>query len=476
MSGAHSHSPYLYVFDDPVMMIKRKANSEMISRPEERFDSGGAVKSSLGWKNNRSSFGNLLLHIHPRSLPERNLKFSHTWGLGGAALMLVLLQAFTGILLLFVFQPVPEKAYDSVRTLMDQVLFGSFIRNMHYWSANLLVVVVLLHMLRVFYTDAFHAPRRFNWVVGLCLFGFVLISNFTGYLLPWDQLSYWAVTISTGMLEYMPLFGTTLQNFIRGGTEMGPATLSNFFVFHMVVMPVCFLLFLPFHFWRIRKDGGVVRPRAAGTEAAPSVRMAPAMPDLVIREISLGLVVAAVIFLLAAFFDAPLGDSANPGLSPNPTKAPWYFMGLQELMLHFHPLFAVFIIPLVLTGLLIYLPYFRYDSDMSGIWFRSGKGRRSAIAAALAALMITPVWILADEYFLDFESWFPNLPPAVSNGLLPVGFIAIILAGGYRLVRKKYSNTNNEAIQALFVFLLVALMVLTAFGIWLRGEGMVLGF
>lgn len=456
-------------------MPKKKPHKVTPSPLKDGQGSGREAKTGHR-KKKRSSFGSLLLHIHPRALPDENLSLAHTWGLGGASLLLVLLQAFSGILLLFVFQPVPEKAYESVRFLMDQVLFGRFVRNMHYWSANLLVVVVLLHMLRVFFTDAFHAPRRFNWVIGLCLFGLVLMSNFTGYLLPWDQLAYWAVTISTGMMEYIPLVGTALQNLIRGGTEMGPSTLSNFFVFHVVLIPLCFLVLLPFHFWRVRKDGGVVRPRTAGSEESPPSRMVPAMPVLVIREVALGLAVLAVIFLLAAMFDAPLGDSANPGLSPNPTKAPWYFMGPQELMLHFHPLFAVFIIPLILVGLLVYLPYKRYDADVSGVWFRSEKGRRTAMVSALAALVITPAAIVADEFILDFESWFPGLPPAVSNGLLPVVLIASILAGGYWRVRKKYSDTNNEAIQALFVFLLVAFMVLTAFGIRLRGEGMALGF
>lgn len=304
--------------------------------------------------------------------------------------------------------------------------------------------------------------------------GFVLISSFTGYLLPWDQLSYWAVTICTGMMAYIPLIGTIIQKIIRGGTEMGAATLSNFFEFHVVVMPVGFLLLLPFHFWRIRKAGGVIRPRTAGTEASASEKMVPAMPDLVIREVSSGLAVLAVIFLIAAVFDAPLGDFANPGLSPNPAKAPWYFMGFQELMLHFHPLFAVFFIPLILAGLLICLPYIRYDADMSGVWFRSSKGRRTAFMAALTALCITPIGIVADEFFLDFESWFPDMPSVVSNGLLPVVLTASIAAGGYIFLRKKYSASKNEAVQALFVFFLAVFTVLAVFGIWFRGEGMAL--
>jgi uncharacterized membrane protein len=187
------------------------------------------------------------------------------------------------------------------------------------------------------------------------------------------------------------------------------------------------------------------------------------------------MLVLAAVFILAAVLDAPLGDSANPGLSPNPTKAPWYFVGAQELMLHFHPLFAVFVIPLCLAGLLIYLPYMQYDADASGVWFRSRKGRRASLMAALVALCITPLAVVADEFLLDFEAWFPGLSPALSNGLLPAVMAAFILAVGYFPV-KKYSNNNNEAIQAMFAFLLVVLMVLTIFGIWFRGEGMVLGW
>lgn len=150
-------------------MPKKTSDEDRSSPFEEARNPGQAANSWTGRKNNRFSFGHLLLHIHPRLLAEQSLKLSHTWGLGGGAFLLLLFQAATGVLLLFVFQPAPEKAYDSVRILMNQVPFGRFVRNLHFWSANLLVVVVLLHMLRVFFTDAFHAPRRFNWIIGLCL-------------------------------------------------------------------------------------------------------------------------------------------------------------------------------------------------------------------------------------------------------------------------------------------------------------------
>lgn len=162
------------------------------------------------------------------------------------AVVLVTVPIGTGLLLKFLYLPFPEKAYESILYLQNAVLFGQFIRNIHHWSANLLLVVVFLHLIRVFLTGAFHPPRQFNWVIGLGLFFAVLLSNFTGYLLPWDQLSFWAVTISVGMLEYIPLAGLWLQELIQGGTDVGPATLSNFYAIHTALLPVLLIFFYPF--------------------------------------------------------------------------------------------------------------------------------------------------------------------------------------------------------------------------------------
>ena len=150
-------------------------------------------------------FNTLLLHFRPTQLPEKTLRYTHTFGLGGMSLVLILLLFATGILMMFVYQPSPEAAYDSINSLQDDVLFGRLVRSTHHWSANLLVGIALLHLLRVYLTGGYHAPRQFNWVVGLVLLLFILVANFTGYLLPWDQLSYWAITISTAMLAYVPV-------------------------------------------------------------------------------------------------------------------------------------------------------------------------------------------------------------------------------------------------------------------------------
>ncbi|MFC2172532.1 cytochrome b N-terminal domain-containing protein, partial [Acidobacteriota bacterium] len=198
--------------------------------------------------NKRATFANLMVHIHPRTVPETTLRFTLTWGLGGMSLTLLFLQAVTGILLRVLYEPTPALAYDSIVVLQRDVLFGQWIRNIHYWGANFLMIIIVLHLLRIFFTGAFHAPRQFNWIIGLILLLFVIFFNFTGYLLPWDQLSYWAVTVSIGMMEYVPVLGSWLQGVIRGGPEMGPSTLLLFNTLHNAVLPFLLVLFLPLHF------------------------------------------------------------------------------------------------------------------------------------------------------------------------------------------------------------------------------------
>ena len=419
---------------------------------------------------------NLILHFRPATVPEKTLKFTLTWGLGGMAAVLIFLQLGTGLLLKFVYVPTPLDAYTSILALNNEVIFGQLIRNIHHWSANFLVPIVLLHMLRVFFTGAFHPPRQFSWIIGLGLFGLVLTANFTGYLLPYDQLAYWAVTVSTGMLEYIPAIGHRLQEIIQGGHEIGPATLSIFFAIHTAVVPLGLIILMAFHFWRIRKAGGLVIPRASGEVIEEKSVRVTTLPHLLLREFVVALMLIAVVMVVSVSFDVPLGDSANPGLSPNPTKAPWYFSGLQELLLHLHPLFSVFIIPLVLFIALIGIPYLKYDTNTEGVWFASVKGRRMAMIAGLFAIVAAPLGILTDEYLIDFAVALSGIPNFFGNGLIPFTFIFCGCAGFYILLKHRYSATNNEAIQALFVFILVIFLILTVTGAWFRGPGMKLAW
>ncbi len=417
---------------------------------------------------------NLALHFRPTTVPQKTLRFSLTWGLGGMAATLVTLQLVSGVLLKFVYEPTPVTAYASVQAMITDVSFGKLIRNLHHWCAHLLVGVMLLHMLRVFFTGAFHPPRQFNWVVGLGLFVLVLGANFTGYLLPWDQLAYWAVTVSTGMLEYIPSIGSYLRGIILNGGEIGPKTLQLFFALHTAVLPVLLLGLMAFHFWRIRKAGGLVIPRMpdAPVEAKP-IQVAT-VPDLLLREASTALMLVAGVLLLATFSDAPLADPANPGLSPNPTQAPWYFAGLQELLLHLHPVFAAFVIPAGVSGALLAIPFLTYDAETEGIWFASRAGRKMAGVAAVAGILTTALLILADAWFAGAGSPHVGMSPIIGNGLMPTLVMVIIIGGYYTVMKKRFGATKNEAVQAVFILLVTAYTILTLTGIWFRGQGMAL--
>ena len=215
----------------------------------------GTVRSVKEARSYRRFFNSLILHFRPRNVPERTLRLTLTWGLGGMAVVLVCMLFVTGFMLKFVYQPMPGNAYDSIIHLKSDVLFGQLIRNVHHWSGNVLLIVVFFHFLRVFFTGVFHAPRQFNWIIGLGMFLAALLSNFTGYLLPWDQLAFWAVTICTGMLEYIPGIGMELQELIRGGSDVGPQQRCPISLpFTQLSCPPVWLFFCPFIF------GGCANP------------------------------------------------------------------------------------------------------------------------------------------------------------------------------------------------------------------------
>jgi quinol-cytochrome oxidoreductase complex cytochrome b subunit len=276
------------------------------------------------------------------------------------------------------------------------------------------------------------------------------------------------------MLEYIPGIGRWLQSLIRGGSDIGPATLSIFFAIHTAVIPASLLILMPFHFWRVRKAGGLVIPRTPDEDPSSRGDSVPTIPNLILRELVVAVVLIALIMLVSVVFNAPLGAKANPGLSPNPTKAPWYFAGIQELFLHFHPLFALFIIPLLMLIALVSIPYFNYQTETAGVWFTSHQGRRLAVLAAVTAIVVTPIGIILDEFVIDFEAWLPGLSPVVRSGILPAAFVLAGIVLFYWLVKKKYAATTNESIQSVFVLLTSTFIILTITGIWFRGAGMAL--
>lgn len=384
------------------------------------------------------SFSNFFLHVYPVKIPARVLRLRYSFRLGFISSVLFGLLTLTGVYLMFFYTPAVGSAYGDMQTIRTGVGFGQLIRNVHRWSAHLMVLAVFLHLVRVFYAGAYKKPREFNWVIGVVLLLLTLGLSFTGYLLPWDQLSYWAVTVGTNLVHQVPVVGGSLQNLLLGGDQIGQSTLLRFYALHVAVLPLSVVLLLSVHIWRVRKDGFAVERSSVGTfeeeatvppiegeSAAPSEAKAsgpiPAStkaelygdrtrvlgvvdresvtaeeravddtvftwPHLVVRHVVIFLGVSATVLALGVAFRAPLQDLANPNLTPEPAKAPWYFAGLQELLSHFDPLVAGVLVPTAALLVLILLPYIDRN--------RSTEARRRKVAITIFSIMLVCAVVL----------------------------------------------------------------------------------
>jgi quinol-cytochrome oxidoreductase complex cytochrome b subunit len=203
---------------------------------------------------------NVFLHLHPVRVKRHAVRYTYTFCLGGISFFLFLALTVTGVYLMFFYVPSVTRAYQDIQSIATSVAFGSLVRNMHRWAAHLMVLTVFLHMMRVFYHGAYKPPREFNWVVGVVLLFLTLMLSFTGYLLPWDQIAFWAITVGTQMAQYAPLLGSESSFFLLGGIEVGQGTLIRFYVLHVIAFPLLAAIFMVVHFWRIRKDGGISGP------------------------------------------------------------------------------------------------------------------------------------------------------------------------------------------------------------------------
>jgi quinol-cytochrome oxidoreductase complex cytochrome b subunit len=211
-----------------------------------------------------ATMNNVLYHLHPVKIKRHGLKLTYTFCLGGLSFFLFVLLTVTGIYLMFFYRPAADiggaLAYADMENIKTNVIFGDLVRNIHRWGAHLMVISVFLHMARVFYTGAYKPPREFNWVIGVILLLLTLLLSYTGYLLPWDQLAIWAVTVGQGIAGYSPLIAKQVQFLLFAGTAVGPDTLLRFYVLHVLALPFFLTIFLAVHFWRIRKDGGISGP------------------------------------------------------------------------------------------------------------------------------------------------------------------------------------------------------------------------
>ncbi len=203
---------------------------------------------------------NVFLHLHPVRVKKHAVRYTYTFCLGGVSFFLFLVLTVTGVYLMFFYVPSVTRAYQDILSIENSVAFGSFVRNMHRWGAHLMVLTVFLHMIRVFYHGAYKPPREFNWAIGVILLFCTLWLSFTGYLLPWDQIAFWAITVGSQMATYAPLISDESSFLLLGGVEVGQGTLIRFYVMHVIAFPLITAILMVVHFWRIRKDGGISGP------------------------------------------------------------------------------------------------------------------------------------------------------------------------------------------------------------------------
>lgn len=204
---------------------------------------------------------NFFFHIYPVRIPREVLSFRSTGRLGFISAVLFAVLTVTGLYLMLFYRPQTPDAFFDMHAIEGSIAFGQLMRNAHRWSAQLMVVTVFVHMIRVFVSGAYKAPRQFNWVIGMCLLLTTLFLSFTGYLLPWDQLAFWAVTVGTNIAGFAPLVAEPLKESLLGGPEVGREALLRFYVLHIYVLPLLGFVLLGVHLWRVRKDGFAIGDR-----------------------------------------------------------------------------------------------------------------------------------------------------------------------------------------------------------------------
>ncbi|MBI3787040.1 MAG: cytochrome b N-terminal domain-containing protein [Ignavibacteriales bacterium] len=406
---------------------------------------------------------NLFLHWFPNKVSKKSLSWSYSFWLGTISFVLFMILVGTGLILMFLYVPSVERAYSSVKDIEFVVSFGWLMRAMHRIAAHLMVAVVFLHMVRVFLTGAFKngtsvgANRPLNWIVGLVLFVVTLLLSFTGYLLPWDQLAYWAITVGTNIASSAPFVGEATRFFLLGGSTIDQSALIRFYVLHVFFLPVIVLLLFSYHMWRVRKDGGLAAFDHESLDQSPE-KVAPvksktysllgitngtsvhiqntmiddeknsvsSVPNLSRRIWLVTLATFVAVVVLSFMFRAPLEAPANPSVTPNPAKAPWYFLWLQEIVtdttikLGFITINGAFIggviLPAVLIALAIWWPYRdRSSVNTVGVWFAPERKKQNIVFIAICVLIILftiigtflrgPYW----NFYWPWETW-PTMP------------------------------------------------------------------
>jgi quinol-cytochrome oxidoreductase complex cytochrome b subunit len=343
-----------------------------------------------------------VLHLHPPSIPALQSRFRYTLGAGGLAVFLCLILLVTGLLEMYYYIPSVERAAASVQEIAFLVPFGGLVRNLHFWSAQALAIVAAIHLMRVVLTGAYAKPRRFNYLLGLGLFVIVLLLDFTGYVLRWDEGIRWALIAGTNLLGTVPKIGETLVRFVSGNTEPGQAMLIRFYAWHLFGLASLGGILLIWHLFRVRRDGGIAAPKPVKPiqsletlESAPVTRISRL--ELLRREIITMLIAGGLLLLASTFLAAPIAQPMDTALiSVTESRAPWFFLWVQELLKLGDPFLWGIAVPLIVLALLAIIPYVfpRVSESELGRWFPRS-GRAAQIVVILLILAIITLTVLA---------------------------------------------------------------------------------
>lgn len=460
-------------------------------------------------------FNNFFLHVQGVKTHINTLRPTYTLGLGLISLFLLLITTVSGVMLMFYYSPSAENAYNTVKDLNYVVTAGKLVRNVHKWAGEGMIISVLLHMARVFFTSSYKRGREFNWVIGIILLIITFGINLSGYMLPWDQLSYWALVIvaniiqspkeltdSLGITQYFDIGGFSKELFL-GGTTAGQESLTRVYLLHIMLFPIFLFIFLGLHFWRIRKDGGLTKPDAFEKTEQDTELLAfpekkggifpvnktyglmelahgktPAVdkdvensvlswPNLLIAELAVFFFCLAGVIVYAYFIDAPLKELANPFIPENPAKAPWYFLGLQELLSYSAFMGGVGLPGIALLGLAL-IPYLDREDRQVGIWFSNRQGKAVALQAFIVSTVVLISLLAFVINFGWFRAWWPNIPQLLITLVNPGNIWVAFMIAWSLYVIKKTGSTRMGAI-AVFVMFLVSFVILTYVGTELRG-------
>ena len=458
------------------------------------------------------SVNNFFLHMQGAKTHLNTLRPSYTVGLGMIALVLLLITNVSGVLLMVYYSPSIESAYNSVKEINNVVFGGRLMRNIHKWGGEAMIIFVMLHMARVFFTSSYKQGREFNWLIGMVLLVLTFVLNFTGYLLPWDQLSYWALVIGaniaqspkeiTDILHITGFFdiGGFSKDLFLGGPNPSQATLIRIYFLHIMLLPIFIMLFVAVHFWRIRKDGGLTvpdnfKPKPGWSRFSASAGQAltssktyglmalvrdktPAVdsdsentvlswPHLLRAEIAVTMLCLAGVVVYAFYVNAPLRELANPLIPENPAKAPWYFLGLQELVSYSAFMGGIGLPSLALLGLAL-IPYLDREPRDVGIWFSDKQGKIVTLISTVVGIALLIGLLAIVIKFGWFRNWWPNIPQwiilLVNPGTIWVGFMM-----AWSLLAIYWTGSTRNGAIALFTLFLISFVIFTYVGTELRG-------